>query len=81
MLAHLLLRLLIAVPLPGPSEDREGGSFPPGAKHSSKQSCPLPLNVIFVLHHFSGLEEVIKCFGLKALLLGCSLRGRIKVNK
>ena len=28
-----------------------------------------------------GLEEVINCFGLKALLLGCSLRGRIKVNK
>jgi hypothetical protein len=30
---------------------------------------------------FSGLEEVINCFGLKALLLGRSLRGRIKVNK
>lgn len=54
--------------------------FPNRYKVQLEPSCPLPLSV-FIFQDFSGLEEVINCFGLKALLLGRSLRGRIKVNK
>lgn len=54
--------------------------FPKWYKVQLEPSCPLPLSV-FIFHDFSGLEEVINCFGLKALLLGRSLRVRIKVNK
>lgn len=54
--------------------------FPNWYKVQLEPSCPRPLSV-FIFRDFSGLEEVINCFGLKALLLGRSLRGRIKVNK
>lgn len=54
--------------------------FPNWYKVQLGPSCPLP-RLVFIFHDFSGLEEVINCFGLKALLLSHSLRGRIKVNK
>lgn len=71
--------LLIGLPPPCPWQT-EVSLFPNWYKVLLEPSCPLPFPV-FIFHDFSGLQEVINCFGLKALLLGRSLRGRIKVNK
>ena len=66
--------LLIGVSPPGLRWRRR---WPPAHLVQSKAKLPsLSRGSVCV-----GLEEVIDCFGLKALLLGCSLRGRIKVNK
>lgn len=72
--------LLIGLPPPCPWRTEKVSLFPNGYKVPLEPSCPLPF-LVFIFHDFSGLQEVINCFGLKALLLGRSLRGRIKVNK
>jgi hypothetical protein len=71
---------LIGLPPPCPRRTEKVSPFPNWYKVQLEPSCPLFLSV-FIFHDFSGLKEVINCFGLKALLLGRSLRGRIKVNK
>ena len=75
-------RLLIGLPLPWPSDSGEDSSLPTWCKAQPQAKLPSPSQpALFVFGDFSGLEEVMNCFGLKALLLGCSLRGRIIVNK
>ena len=75
-LVHLPPCLLIGLPPLGPlTEERQVPSHL--VQSSAPSTAALPAQPL----DFSGPEEVINCFGLKALLLGCSLRGRIKVNK
>lgn len=82
-LAHLPpVRLLTGLPTPWPSEDREGGFLPTWGKAEPQAKLPSPSQLCYIcVSRLLWVRGGINCFGLKALLLGFRLHGRIKENK